>query len=128
MSVRVLAIILSVAALLFVAVDRASAQGSENDLRVVGVTLVEVGETNTLVKYEVRVDIENDGTSDFDGAARVDYKVDGGASEIVFVITELDAGASTYFTFTLELTPGDHTLGIVLGDAVQETRCLRLGC
>ncbi len=121
MSVRVLAIILSVAALLFVAVDRASAQGSENGLRVVGVTLEEVGETNTLVKYEVRVDIENDGVSDFDGAARVDYKVDGGASEIVYVITELDAGASTYFTFTLELTPGDHTLGIVLGDAVQET-------
>lgn len=121
MSVRILAIALVVAAVLFGGANRASAQNSEHGLRVVDVTLAEVGETKASVKYEVRVDITNDGSNDFDGVARVDYQIDGGANELVYVITDLDAGASVFFTFMLDLAPGDHRLGIVLDDAVHET-------
>ena len=122
MSVRILAITLIVAAVVFGVASRANAQGEAHDLRVVDVTLTEVGETKASVKYEVRVDATNEGSNDFDGVARVDYQVDGGISEIVYVITDLDAGASIFFTFMLELGPGDHQLGIVLDDAVHETK------
>lgn len=121
MSVRIFFISLAVVVVLFGIAGNASAQVSEHDLRVSNVTLTEVGETKATVKYEVRVDVTNDGSTDFDGVARVDYQVDGGASEIVYVITELEAGASTFFRFVLELTPGDHRLGIVLGDVIHET-------
>ena len=122
MSVRILAITLAVAAVMLGVTDKASAQESVHDLRVVDVTLSEVGETKAAIKYEVRVDVTNDGSNDFDGVARVDYQVDGGVSEIVYVITDLDAGASIFFTFVLELAPGDHRLGIILDDEAHETK------
>ena len=121
MSLRILVIAFAIAAVVFGVVGSAHAQESEHDLRVASVNLTETGETESTVKYEASVEIENAGAIDFDGVVRVDYQIDDGAGQIVYVITELGAGASTLFRFRFELTPGDHTLGIVLGEVVHET-------
>lgn len=121
MSLRILAIAFAVVAVVFGVAGRANAQDSEHGLRVVDVDVTEVGESAWAVKYEASVEILNDGAVDFDGVARVDYQVDDDPSQIVYVITELGAGESTLFRFRFELMPGDHLLGIVIGEVVHET-------
>ena len=106
---------------MFGVAGRVNAQDSEHGLRVVDVDVTEVGESAWAVKYEASVEILNDGAIDFDGVARVDYQVDDDASQIVYVITELGAGESTLFRFRFELTPGEHTLGILLDGSSHET-------
>ena len=121
MVVRLLVLVFAVVVASVGVVSSADAQDPNDDLRVTGVEVTEIGESGSTVRYEAAVEVLNEGSADFDGVARVDYQIDGGVRNIVWVITELAAGDALRFTFRFELLPGDHTVGIVIGDVAFET-------
>ena len=121
MVIRLLVLVFAVVVASVGVVSSADAQDPNDDLRVTGVEVTEIGESGSTVRYEAAVEVLNEGSADFDGVARVDYQIDGGVRNIVWVITELAAGDALRFTFRFELSPGDHKVGIVIGDVAFET-------
>ena len=121
MSVRVFILLFAIVVASLVVASKANAEGPNDALRVTNVELTEIGETGSTVKYEASVEILNEASEDFDGVARVDYQIDGGSRNIVWVITELGAGEALRFTFTFELSPGDRKVGILIGDTAYQT-------
>ena len=121
MSVRVFILLFAIVVASLVVASKANAEGPNDALRVTNVELTEIGETGSTVKYEASVEILNEDSADFDGVARVDYQIDGGSRNIVWVITELGAGEALRFNFTFELSPGDRKVGILIGDTAYQT-------
>lgn len=120
---RIRIIVSTVAALLlsFGIVATASAQQPQALLRVASVEVSEVGQTRSAVKFEALVEIENAGETDFDGIARVDYRVDGGEPSLVYIVNELAAEAIVRFQFRFELAPGQRRIDVLIGDTVHMT-------
>lgn len=102
-------------------VETVSAQQPQALLRVASVEVNEVEQTQSAVKFEALVEIENAGEADFDGIARVDYQVDDGESSLVYIVNTLALGNVVRFQFRFELEPGQRQLEILLGDAVYTT-------
>ena len=99
-----------------------AAQGSDDLLHVTDVVIIEVGEEKSVVGYEALVTVENVGDVDFVGTQRIDVQVDGGDRELVYVVSELDAGGQKQFKFRFELEPGERTVAVLIGDVAHETR------
>ena len=121
MRVRIIAAMVAAVLVSFGIVVTASAQQPQALLRVASVEVSEVGQTLSAVKFEGIVEIENAGDSDFDGIARVDYQVDGGDPNLVYIVNELAVDESVRFQFRFELSPGERRLDVLVGDTVHTT-------
>ncbi len=96
-------------------------QGTSGSIQVVDVVVTKVGEEPSVVLYEALVTVRNVGDADFSGAQRVEYQVDGGDKELVYVVSGLGPGAEKQFKFRLGLVPGERTVGVLIGDHAHET-------
>ncbi len=95
----------------------ASAQSPSAGLIIEDITITDKGETEGGIAHQARVTFRNSNDSDFSGLQRVDYTIDGGEPQLAFIVTQIDAGASTTFTVNFNLTPGEHTINVILGDS-----------
>ena len=95
-----------------------AAQSSDSDLRVSRFETTQSGVGAETASYQGAVTITNPGDADFAGVARVDYQIDGGEKQLVYIVTSLAAGASSTITFNFELTPGDHTVAALIGESL----------
>ena len=117
----VAALLVSFALGSFGIVPSASAQQPQSVLRIASVGVSEVGQTQSTVKYEALVEIENVGYAEFHESARVDYRVGDEVSSLVYVVHQLDAGDVARFKFRFEVAPGERQLDILLGDETHTT-------
>ena len=99
----------------------ADAQESVHLFNVTDVSIIEISENRSTVTYEALVTVENTSDTDFRGAQRVDYQVDGGEKTLVYVVIDLAAGQQAKFTFRFKLEPGEHTVAVLIGDTAYET-------
>ena len=95
-----------------------AAQSSDSDLRVSRFETTQSGVGAETASYQGAVTITNPGDADFAGVERVDYQIDGGEKQLVYIVTSLAAGASSTITFNFELTPGDHTVAALIGESL----------
>ena len=95
-----------------------AAQSSVSGLHVSRFETTQTGVVAETASYRGAVTITNAGDTDFAGVARVDYQIDGGEKQLVYIVTSLAAGASTTITFNFELTPGDHTVAALIGESL----------
>ena len=102
-------------------VTSASAQQPQSVLLIASVEVSEVGQTQSTVKYEALIEIENAGEAEFHESARVDYRVDYGELSLVYVVHQLEAGDVARFKFRFEVEPGERQLDILLGDETHTT-------
>ena len=122
MRIRIIAPAIVVALLAtFGIVATASAQQPQALLRISSVEVSEIGQTQSTVKFEALVEIENTGETDFDGITRVDYRLDGGEPSLVYIVNELAAEEIVRFQFRFELAPGERQLDILLGEETHTT-------
>ena len=121
MRIRIIAPAIVALLATFGIVATASAQQPQALLRIASVEVSEIGQTQSTVKFEALVEIENAGETDFDGITRVDYRVDGGEPSLVYIVNELAAEQIVRFQFRFELTPGERQLDILLGDDTHTT-------
>ena len=121
MRIRIIAPAIVALIVSFGVVASASAQQPQASLRVASVEVSEVGQTQSTVKFEALVEIENAGETDFDGITRVDYQVDGGEPSLVYIVNELAVEEVVRFQFKFELAPGQRRLDILIGDTVHTT-------
>ena len=99
----------------------AAAQQPQPSLRVASVEVSEVGHTQSTVKFEALVEIENPAETDFDGIARIDYQIDAGEPSLVYIVNDLAVDDVARFQFRFELPPGQRQLGILIGDILHTT-------
>ena len=97
------------------------AQESVHLFNVTDVSIIEISENRSTVTYEALVTVENTSDTDFAGARRVDYQVDGGEKTLVYVVIDLAAGQQAKFTFRFKLEPGERTVAVLIGDTAYET-------
>lgn len=121
MRIRIIAPAIVALIVSFGIVATASAQQPQPLLRVASVEVSEVGQTQSTVKFEALVEIENAGETDFDGIVRIDYQVDGGEPSLVYIVNELAVEEVVRFQFKFELPPGQRRLDILIGDTVHTT-------
>ena len=121
MRIRIIASTVAMLLVAFGIVTSASAQQPRSFLRVVGVEVNEAGQTQSAVKYEALVEIENAGEAEFHEVARVEYRVDAGESSLVYVLHQLGAGDVARFKFGFEVEPGERRLDVLLGDETHTT-------
>ena len=97
----------------------ASAQSPSNGLAIQSLTITQSGASASGITYDARGTIVNFGERDFSGAQRVDYQIDNGPKELAYIVTALQVGQTVTFTFRFELTPGEHTVRLVVNESVK---------
>ena len=121
MWVRIIASVLATLLISLGIVATASAQQAQSILRVASVEVSEIGQTQSLVKFEALVEIENVGEVDFDGIARVDIRVDDRELDLFYIVNDLAVEDVARFKFRFETAPGDRRLVILIGESVHTT-------
>ena len=94
-----------------------AAQGSTSGITISSVDFTQTRVNAETVSYQASVTVSNAGTTDFSGIERLDYRIDGGETQLAFIVTSLAVGDSSSVTFTFALTPGDHTVTVLIGDS-----------
>lgn len=97
----------------------ASAQSPSTGLILQTLTITQSSESASTITYNAQVTIANSSNSDFSGVQRVDYQIDGANKQLAYIITALRAGQTLSFTFTFELTPGEHTIRLEVGESAR---------
>ena len=93
------------------------AQSPSAALVIDDVTITEKFETEDGIAHEAQVTVSNTSQTDFTGLQRVDFTIDNGERQLAFIVTQIDGNASITFTFNFNLTPGEHTINVILGDS-----------
>ena len=94
-----------------------AAQGSTSGIAISSVVITQTRVNAETVSYQASVTVSNTSTTDFSGIERLDYRIDGGEKQLAYIVTNLAAGDSSTVTFTFALTPGDHTVIVLIGDS-----------
>ena len=95
----------------------ADAQSPTTDLVIDDIIITEKSENEDGIAHQAEVTVSNTSQTDFTGLQRVDFTIDNGERQLAFIITQVDGGASISFTFNFNLTPGEHTITVILGDS-----------
>ena len=112
-----LATLITVLVATFGLVSRASAQSPSTGLAIQNLTITQSGVSASVVTYDARVTIVNSSDTDFSGVQRVDYQIDGGDKQLAYIVTALQAGQTLIFTFSFHLSPGEHTISVILAES-----------